>query len=144
MQLHVADQFNSLMPCLFFRRGSPQRARKNYLTANICQNYLTLDIILKLYIILKLLPSSFICRIAIQNPSIIQKVLFSPKILFFTLDRELAEPYFPLVEFTTFSQLHPVLINFRISRPSYYIVLVLVVETLCRCQNLFVFNLFAL
>jgi hypothetical protein len=100
------------MPRLFFRRDSPQRAKKaifekNYLTNNICQNYLTL------YIILKLLPSSFICHIAIENPSIIQKVLFSPKFVFFTLDQELAEPYFPL-EFITFSQLHPVLINFRI------------------------------
>jgi hypothetical protein len=45
--------------------------KKNYLTANICQNYLTS------YIILKLLLSNFICRIAIQNSSIIQKVLFS-------------------------------------------------------------------
>jgi hypothetical protein len=85
--------------------------QKNYLTANICQNYLTI------YIILKLLTSSFICRIAIQNPSIIQKVLFSPKIVFFSLDQELAEAYFSL-EFIKFSQLHPVLINFRISSPS--------------------------
>jgi hypothetical protein len=101
---------------LFFRRDSPQCAKKaiyeNYLTANICQNYLTL------YIILKLLPStSFICCIAIQNPPIIKKVLFSQIIVVFTLYQELTEPYFPL-EFLIFSQLHPVLINFRISSPS--------------------------
>jgi hypothetical protein len=41
----------------------------------------------------------------------------------------------PCIEFITFSQLHPVLINFRISSPSKQ-------SKVCRCQNQFVFNFF--
>jgi hypothetical protein len=60
-----ATIFSSRQPAACKKRYFP----KNYLTANICQNYLTL------YNILKRLPSSFICGIAIQNPSIIKKVV---------------------------------------------------------------------
>jgi hypothetical protein len=79
---------------------------KIYLTANISQNYLTL------YIILKLLPSSFICRIAQKIPQLSkkyysrQKLYFSPSTKNFSFEK------------IKFSQLHPVLINFRISSPS--------------------------
>jgi hypothetical protein len=82
------------------------------LTANICQNYLTL------YIILKLLPSSFICRIYSNTKSLnYPKSTILTQKNYFSLYQEFAEPYFPL-EFITFSQLHPVLINFRISSHS--------------------------
>jgi hypothetical protein len=47
-----------------------------------------------------------------------KKSLNYPKsTILFTLDQKLAEPYFSF-EKIKFSQLHPVLINFRISSPS--------------------------
>jgi hypothetical protein len=103
-------------PIFFSRQPAPCKKSyfsKNYLTTNICQNYLTLNIILKL------LPASFICRIAIQSPSIIKKVLFSPKNCIFhpwpRIDRTI---FFPLIyKIFTITNVHSVLINFRISSP---------------------------
>jgi hypothetical protein len=93
--IHVAV-FNSLRTRLFFRQDSPQRAKKSYaIFQNIIEQLLTL--LSKLPHIIHhhkaLAFYSFICRIAKKSPYY-QKVLFLPKIVFFTLDQKLAKPYF--------------------------------------------------